>query len=168
VSHETNGMTDMLVRLYDLPSPQPLIVKLAAQQIQIRRPRAYEKNLVLAWVEKHFSRGWASECDVCFSNRPVSAHIATFENDIVGFSCHESTCKNFFGPVGVLEPFRNLGLGRCLLLTSLHAMQDLGYAYAIIGGPTTAVGFYRQVVGATCIDGSTPGIYVDRLKGSDS
>jgi GNAT superfamily N-acetyltransferase len=161
-------MIDMLVRLYALPSLQPALAEMAAQQITIRRPRAYEKDLVVGWVQRQFSRGWASECDVCFSHLPVSAHIATYENDIVGFSCHESTYKNFFGPVGVAEKFRNKGLGRCLLLASLHAMHDLGYAYAIIGGPTLAASFYRQAVGAVAIDGSTPGIYVDRLKGSDS
>lgn len=161
-------MIDMLVRLYDLPPVQARLADLAAQNIVIRRPRAYEKNMVVSWVERHFSRGWASECDVCFSNMPISAHIATCDKEIIGFSCHESTFKNFFGPVGVLEPFRNRGLGKCLLLTSLHAMHELGYAYAIIGGPTTAVGFYREAIGAICIEGSTPGIYIDRLKGSDS
>ena len=161
-------MIDMLVRLYALPPLQPLLASLAVQQISIRRPRAYEKDMVIRWVEHQFSRGWASECDVCFSQMPISAHIATHEGGIVGFSCHETTYKNFFGPVGVLESFRNRGLGRCLLLASLHAMRDMGYAYAIIGGPTLAVGFYSQAVGATAIDGSTPGIYVDRLNGSDS
>lgn len=161
-------MIDMLVRLYALPPLQPSLANLAARQIMIRRPRAYEKDMVVGWVERQFSRGWASECDGCFSRMPISAHIATHEGDIVGFSCHETTYKNFFGPVGVLESFRNRGLGRCLLLASLHAMRDLGYAYAIIGGPTIAVSFYSQAVGATMIDGSTPGIYVDRLKGSDS
>lgn len=161
-------MIDMLVRLYALPPLQPSLANLAARQIMIRRPRAYEKDMVVGWVERQFSRGWASECDVCFSKMPISAHIATHEGDIVGFSCHETTYKNFFGPVGVLESFRNKGLGRCLLLASLHAMRDMGYAYAIIGGPTIAVSFYSQAVGATMIDGSMPGIYVDRLKGSDS
>jgi hypothetical protein len=163
-----NGMIDMLVRLYALPPMQPLLDQLDAQKITIRRPRAYEKDMIIGWVERKFSRGWASECDVCFSNMPISAHIATHEGDIVGFSCHETTYKNFFGPVGVLEGFRDKGLGRCLLLASLHAMRDMGYAYAIIGGPTDAVSFYSQVVGATPIAGSTPGIYVDRLKGADS
>jgi GNAT superfamily N-acetyltransferase len=159
---------DMLVRLYALPPVQPLLTKLDAQKITIRRPRAYEKDMVICWVERQFSRGWAGECDVCFSQMPISAHIATHDGDIVGFSCHETTYKNFFGPVGVLERFRNKGLGRCLLLSSLHAMRDMGYAYAIIGGPTIAVSFYRQAVGATAIEVSSPGIYVDRLKGADS
>jgi GNAT superfamily N-acetyltransferase len=161
-------MIDMLVRLYDLPPLQPRLARMAAQNITIRRPRAYEKSLLVGWVERGFSRGWASECDVCFAHLPVSAHIAIYENEIVGFSCHESTYRNFFGPIGVAEGFRNRGVGHCLLLTSLHAMQEMGYAYAIIGGPTSAVEFYRHAVGAMPIEGSTPGIYVNRLRGSDS
>jgi GNAT superfamily N-acetyltransferase len=161
-------MTDMLVRLYDLPPVEPMLADFAARGITVRRPRAYEKSLVVEWVANTFSAGWAGECDVCFARVPVSAHIATRDGEIIGFACHESTYRNFFGPVGVLEEYRADGLGKCLLLASLHAMRDLGYAYAIIGGPTDAVGFYVQAVGALRIDGSSPGIYVDRLRGSDS
>ncbi len=161
-------MIDMLVRLYDLPPVQSMLDDLESRKFTIRRPRAYEKHQLLEWVELNFSRGWASECEVCFSNFPVSAHIATFEGEIVGFSCYESTNKNYFGPVGVDSRFRNKNLGTALLLSSLNALRDIGYSYAIIGGPTTAVDFYAKTVGAMPITGSTPGIYIDRLKGSDS
>jgi hypothetical protein len=161
-------MIDMLVRLYTLPPLAPLLDAARARGITVRRPRAYEKSQVTDWVRTQFSRGWADECEVCFAHAPVSAHIATHGGDIVGFACHEATHRNFFGPIGVTEGFRDHGLGRCLLITSLHAMRDLGYAYAIIGGPTDAVSFYTQAVGAVPIAGSTPGIYLDRLQGSDS
>jgi hypothetical protein len=161
-------MIDMLVRLYALPPLAPLLERASARGIVVRRPRAYEKSQVTGWVRTHFSRGWADECEVCFARAPVSAHIATREGQIIGFACHEATHRNYFGPIGVLEECRDAGLGRCLLVASLHAMQELGYAYAIIGGPTEAVGFYTQAVGAVPIAGSTPGIYLDRLQGSDS
>lgn len=159
---------DMLVKLYNLPPLEPLHEKMLSHNIIIRRPRAYEKSLILEWVEKNFSRGWASECDVCFSHFPISAYIATQGGNLIGFSCFESTYRNFFGPIGVLDRFQGINLGSALLLTSLYAMHDMGYAYAIIGGPTTAVGFYNRSVGATAIEGSSPGIYIDRLLGSDS
>jgi hypothetical protein len=161
-------MIDMLVRLYALPPVAPLIDAAAARGITVRRPRAYEKSQVVDWVRTEFSRGWADECEVCFARAPISAHIATHGGDLVGFACHEATHRNFFGPIGVTEGFREHGLGRCLLIASLHAMHDLGYAYAIIGGPTEAASFYSQAVGAVPIAGSTPGIYLDRLRGSDS
>jgi len=49
-----------------------------------------------------------------------------------------------------------------LLLRSLRAMRDEGYVYAIIGGVGPAE-FYEKCVGATLIEGSTPGIYRDLL-----
>jgi hypothetical protein len=119
-------------------------------------------------VRNHFSKGWASECEVCFSREPVSCFIATRNSDIVGFSCHESTYKNFFGPIGVAEELRLAKIGSALLLSSLHAMAQMGYAYAVIGGPRDAAPFYQRLVGAIDIPGSNPGIYVDRLNGSDS
>ena len=36
-------------------------------------------------------------------------------------------------PMAVLESERKKGVGRALLLKSLESMQELGYAYAIIG-----------------------------------
>jgi predicted N-acetyltransferase YhbS len=68
-----------------------------------------------------------------------------------------------FGPLGVLESARGQGIGRRLLLASLHAMKGIGYSYAIIGGPAS-VEFYRGVVNVMEIPDSMPGIYVDRLR----
>ena len=153
----------MLVKLYDLPPVEPLIEKLAADGINVRRARAYEKVPVLEWVESHFRTGWKGECDVAFSNQPVSCFIATHEGKVAGFACYESTCKNYFGPTGVDEALRGKGVGKALFLGCLHAMAGIGYAYAIIGGVGPAE-FYTRVAGAIEIPDSTPGIYLDRLK----
>ena len=48
------------------------------------------------------------------------------------------------------------------MLCGLHAMATLGYAYAIIGG-VREVELYWKAVGAIEIEGSSPGIYRDRL-----
>ncbi len=68
----------------------------------------------------------------------------------------------FFGPTRVLDSERGKGIGKALLLRSLRAMRDEGYVYAIIGGVGPAE-FYEKCVGATLIEGSTPGIYRDLL-----
>lgn len=156
-------MPDMLVKLYDLPDLVPLVRRLAESGIIIRHAMAYEKYAVVDWVRALFGDGWAGECAVAFSNHPVSCLIATEAGDIVGFACHDSTCRNFFGPTGVAETKRGLGIGKALLLSCLHAMAAQGYAYAIIGGagPTE---FYTATVGAIPIPGSTPGIYRDQLR----
>ena len=155
-------MPDMLVKLYDLPDLEPVVRRLSDQGILIRRAMPSEKHLVLAWVRRTFGAGWASECEVAFSNQPVSCFIATRSGTILGFCCYESTCRNFFGPMGVAESHRGQGIGKALTLCSLQAMAQMGYAYAIIGGvgPTD---FYAKVAGAKAIEGSSPGIYRDSL-----
>jgi len=156
-------MPDMLVKLYELPPAGPIIEALAAQGITIRRAIPPEKHKVVAWVQQEFGSRWASECDVAFAHHPVGCFVAVRESaegqkEILGFGCHDATCKNFFGPTGVKESERGKGIGKALLLSCLHAMRELGYAYAIIGGagPTD---FYAKVVSATVIEGSVPGIY---------
>ena len=157
-------MSDMLVKLYDLPEVDSLLSQLAAQGVVVRRAMAYEKRKVVTWVGRLFGEGWESECDVAFSNHPVSCLIATAAGDLAGFACYDSTCKDFFGPTGVDEARRGQGIGKALFLTCLHAMAANGYAYAIIGSAGPA-DFYAKVAGAVEIAGSSPGIYRDRLAG---
>jgi predicted N-acetyltransferase YhbS len=151
----------MLVKLYDLPEVEPDLKRLGDQGILIRRAMPSEKHVVVQWVRRMFGAGWASECDVAFGYQPVSCFIATDGGKIVGFCCYESTCRNFFGPMGVAESHRRRGIGKALTLSCLQAMAEMGYAYAIIGGVGPG-DFYGKVAGATAIEGSSPGIYRDR------
>ena len=155
-------MPDLLVKLYELPEVRPNLKDSVRGGANFRRAMAYEKHQVVNWVDKHFGVRWASECDVAFSNRPISCHIATEHGSILGFSCHDSTSRGMAGPLGVLESARGRGIGRGLLLCSLHAMVAMGYAYAVIGG-AGSVEFYRRVVSVIEIPDSSPGIYMDRL-----
>jgi GNAT superfamily N-acetyltransferase len=153
----------MLVKLYNLPEVAPLIAQQQAAGVDIRRAIAPEKHLVVDWVRSAWPVAWASECEVAFSNHPVSCFIAVAENQPVGFGCYDATCKNFFGPTGVVETYRGRGIGQVLLLACLHAMAAQGFAYAIIGAVGPAE-FYAKTVGATIIDESTPGIYRGMLR----
>jgi len=164
---ERGAARDLLVRLYDLPEANRYSAALAAAGVTVRRAMAYEKAPVTAWVRAEFGDAWAGECDVAFAREPVACYVATREGRIVGFACHDSTCRNFFGPMGVAEAARGLGVGRALLLACLHAMAAAGYAYAIVGGAGDDA-IYRDVAGAVAIDGSTPGIYRDRLARPES
>ena len=53
----------------------------------------------------------------------------------------------------MLEEYQGRGIGKALLLRSLHAMRDEGYQYAIIGGIGPAE-FYEKCVGAVLIESS--------------
>jgi GNAT superfamily N-acetyltransferase len=156
-------MTDLLVKLYTLPPLEPELSQLDNQGVIVRRAIAPEKHLVLAWIQEHFNTHWVSECDVAFHHMPASCWIAIEKEQLIGFACYESTCKNFFGPMGVLEIAQGRGVGKALLLGCLHDMRVQGYAYAIIGGVGPAE-FYHKTVGAVTIADSTPGIYGGMLR----
>ena len=156
-------MPDMLVKLYTLPSLEAELSKKQQEGIIVRRAIAPEKHLLLAWIDKHFNSHWVSECDVSFHNKPPSCWIAIEKEKLIGFACYESTCKNFFGPMGVDEAARGRGVGKALLLASLHDMRVQGYAYAVIGG-AGAVEFYQKTAGAIVIEDSKPGIYSGMLR----
>lgn len=157
---------DMLVRLYDLPDGRPSAKEAAQKGVEIRRAMAYEKAAVLGWVDTCFgqsARGWVSECDVAFSHSPIACFVAVHERELAGFVCYDSTLKGFLGPIGVASSWRGTGVGKALLLATLHAMRTDGYGYAIVGD-AGATEFFRRVAGAVEIPGSEPGIYVPPVR----
>lgn len=158
-------MSDLLVKLYELPSSAAGLEKLKEAGVEIRRAIGPEKHAVVEWAEKKFSRSWASECDVALSAQPVTCFIAIKDRQLLGFACYDSTLKGFFGPIGVDPESHKKGLGKALLIRTLFAMRDAGYGYAAIGwaGP---VDFFKKTVGATVIEGSEPGVYRNLVKAS--
>jgi hypothetical protein len=157
------ALPDLLVKLYELPDAGSDQGTPLPRGVHVRTAMAYEKRAVVDWVREHFGSAWASECDVAFSNRPVSCHIATQSGGILGFACYDSTCRGFFGPIGLIEAMRGHGIGRTLLLSCFHSMAAIGYAYAVVGG-VQDIQYYARAVGAIEIPDSAPGIYRDRLK----
>ena len=158
---------DMLVPLYKLEGVTERLDAMQSQGITIRLAMAYERDVVIDWVRQTFGSedsGWAGECAVAMSAVPATCHIATRGGELLGFACHDATAKGFFGPTGTDERTRGQGVGAALLVASLAAMRESGYAYAVIGAAGDHVKeFYEKVVGAVDIEGSVPGIYSDRL-----
>jgi GNAT superfamily N-acetyltransferase len=154
-------MIDMLVRLYDLPDTAALYAEVAAKGVTLRRARAFEKHTVATFA-RTFSEKWASEVEVALTRQPVACFIATKEKRILGFACYDTTMRGFFGPTGVAEEARGMGLGKALLFKALEALRETGHAYAIIGGVGPRE-FYAKACGAIEIPGSDPGIYGDIL-----
>ncbi len=151
-------MTDMLVKLYDLPPIAPALDRCASAGVDIRRALIVEKHHVLPWIGEHFSAGWVSETEAAFTRMPVSCFVAVEAGTLIGFAIYDGAYRGTFGPTGVSEAARGKGVGAALLLACLHDMPAQGYAYAVIGwaGPQE---FYTKICGATPIEGSRPGMY---------
>ena len=155
-------MTDMLVKLYDLPRDAPPVPK----GITVRRVLESEKDQIVRWVSRVFSQGWADECAVAFDRQPRACFIAWSKQDILGFCVYDATARGMLGPVGVAEHAQSQGVGRHLVVKTLQDMAAQGYAYAVVGwvGPDT---FFAHTVGAIPIPDSSPGIYRDRMPPAD-
>jgi GNAT superfamily N-acetyltransferase len=166
-------MTDMLVKLYDLPDYFPVQNRLLEQGVELRRPFPSEKRILVPWIQNNFTDIWAAECAAVMDRDPINCFIAIEKqpipkpNDypynlppekILGFACFNAVKKGLFGPMGVRDSYQNRGIGKGLLLASLHAMKEQDYAYAVIFwvGPAD---FYAKTVGAVPIEGSAPGFY---------
>lgn len=136
-------MRDLLVRLDTLPARAPAL----REGYRVKRAEAVEKTHILEWIGQHFSAQWASEAELSFARRPIACFIALYRDQCVGFACYEAKFRGVFGPTGVEEGHRGKALGTVLLLASLRAMADMGYAYAVIGGVGPKA-FYAKTVGA--------------------
>lgn len=155
----------MLVKLYELPLNHIINPELEAEHIRIHRPLASDKEKISTFIRDNFSDIWANEFEKAIFQNPVSCFVAVKESqEIIGFSCYNASFKNFFGPISVLDTYRNKSIGKELLLYALYAMREEGYAYAIIGWSSEKnAAFYSKVANAIEIENSFPGIYINAI-----
>lgn len=153
---------DLLVKLYDIVLLDEESF-LKDKSVIIKRAIAPERHIVVEWVDRNFSKGWASEAQIALSRTPATCFISIKNGAITGFACYDSTAKGFFGPIGVIESERKTGTGKSLLVKTLKQMYFDGYGYAIIGwaGP---VDFFKKTVGAIEIPSSNGSIYKNMIK----
>ncbi|WP_129629299.1 GNAT family N-acetyltransferase [Candidatus Oscillochloris fontis] len=161
-------MADMLVKLYHVTPDPLLIARLAQEQITLKRVLAPDALRVIHFIEtnaeahwpQESKESWMAECAASMANHPPTCFVAVQQRTIIGFACYNATAKGYFGPMGVLREAQGNGVGKALLITSLLAMWDEGYGYAIIGWPArSAMNFYAKTVQAQVIEDSSPGIY---------
>lgn len=153
-------MSDLLVKLYDLPAPGEAP---DTGDVTVRKPIGPEHRVIVHWVLDRFGDAWASEAQAALANRPVSLFIGLRDADLLGFACYDATLLGLFGPIGVSTEARSQGLGARLLRACLDDMRSVGYGYAVIGGAGPA-GFFQRVAGAVEIAGSVPGVYRHMVK----
>lgn len=135
-------MSDLIVSLQSLPATPEI-----SEDCVIEAAQSWDREVILGWVRDHFGSGWASEVANGLGRQPSRVLILRREQTMLGFACFDVTFPGFFGPTGIAEEARGLGLGKALLIESLHRLKHMGYVYGFIGdaGP---VEFYRDAVGA--------------------
>ncbi|PTY38038.1 hypothetical protein BGP77_16415 [Saccharospirillum sp. MSK14-1] len=151
-------MPDLIVSLQQLPAPPDL-----PQDCQLQSAQAWDREVIVDWVRREFGTGWASEVANGLSGHPSRVLVARHGAQLLGFACFDVTFPGFFGPTGVSEAARGLGLGKALLVESLHRLKQRGYVYGFIGdaGP---VEFYRKTVGAVAVPDELTGGYTEPLQ----
>lgn len=141
---------DMIVGLYRLPGFD------LAPNVKIKRAFVGDKQKILAFVEENFGKGWLGETEHALMQEVSKCFIATENGTILGFSCFDATARGYFGPIGVAPASRGKNVGAALLISTLNAMREYGYGYAVIGWVKDAEMFYRKTVGAEWIKGGNP------------
>jgi mycothiol synthase len=141
---------DMAVHLQDTDLRCELDTdRLAAVGVTVRRAEPAESERLIAWLRDgpwgHSS--WPHEVAATLTRQPAGCHVACRGEQYVGFACHGSVRRGWFGPMGTLSPERGHGIGSLLLRCCLSDMQAAGLQIARIGwvGP---VRFYARAVGA--------------------
>jgi GNAT superfamily N-acetyltransferase len=155
-------MSDLLVRLYDLPVFEAE-EKVRNAGIVVRRGNSFERQVILDWIGTHFYGPWVSEAALALSQQPATLYVAVRDETLLGFACYDTSAKGFFGPTGVDEAARGQGIGEALLIATLKGMREAGYGYAVIGDPGP-VAFYQKRLDALEIPKSKPGIYAGMLR----
>jgi len=150
-------MTDMIVSLQQLP-PTPALPD--GYHIDIVRP--WDSQTLVSWVEQAFSKIWANEVLCGLTSQPSKVLVISKDSQIIGFAGYNITFPGFFGPTGVLESERGLGLGKILLIEAMHRLHALGHVYAFIGDPGP-VDFYQKTLGAVLLPADLPDGYTTPL-----
>ena len=149
---------DMIANLTRLPDC------IAVEGVEIKQAYTTDKNRVMDFIREHFQEGWALEAEYAMMQSPRKCFIAVENKQVIGFACYDTTAKGFFGPIGVAPDCREGGVGTGLLLSCLHSMWEMGYAYAIIGWADEPAPFYEKTVGAIPIPDSHPAIYKNLIR----
>ena len=123
--------------------------KFTKEGFKIRRLEHEEEQTFYEWMLGTWSQNWTTEACNSLKNTPVTTFIALdSDGNICGFATYDVTMfRGGFGPTGVEERLRGLGIGKALFLRCLQDMKTRGYPRCEIAwvGP---ISFYAHTAGA--------------------
>jgi predicted N-acetyltransferase YhbS len=122
--------------------------QLRAKGIDVRRAIMGDRDDLMALLERHWP-AWIPEVDRTLLNYPITLHVATHQNRVVGFAAYDGNNFNtgWFGPMATDPALQGKGIGGVLLLRCLQDIQAQGHRFAVIPwvGPYR---FYSHYAGA--------------------
>ncbi len=121
---------------------------LARRGIVFRPLRHEDEPVLRPWIHENWGHSWAIEACNSLKNDPVTSHVAVNDGRIVGFATYDvMALTSGFGPTGVEERMRGLGLGKILLFRCLEDMKKRGDRHCEVTwvGP---ISYYSHTVGA--------------------
>ncbi len=105
-----------------------------------------DKEKLRDWVKAKFGSTWAYEAERAIGRPGAGVWVAEDEGGPMAFSVFGSLEHHWFGPIGVMEEKRKMGVGSVMLFKTLESMKQLGIGKAVI--PWTGhLFFYSQVPG---------------------
>lgn len=115
----------------DFSSLKKLEEQIKQQNYHVVRGTKELYKPLIVWIQQTFP-AWEYEVSFSYKTKQPQIFIALYNNDVVGFSCFNTTAEGWFGPIGVDPNHRKIGLGKILLLKSLKELKKLGYKNSVI------------------------------------
>jgi len=98
------------------------------------------------WVLEKFGSGWSYEAERAIGRAGAGVWVAEDATGTIAFSVFGSLENHWFGPIGVVEEKRKMGVGSVMLFKALDSLANLGIPKVII--PWTGhLFFYTQIPG---------------------
>src|SRR5688500_16639551 len=116
----TARLPDMLVDLRRLDAPDASPDVCCRVGVVLRRATAEDAAPMRDLIEREFQESWQPAVELSLARVPVSAFLALRGSRVIGFAVYDCGHLGYFGPMGVQEDWRYVGIGAALLRLTLE------------------------------------------------
>ncbi|HAT1213863.1 GNAT family N-acetyltransferase [Corynebacterium striatum] len=150
------------------PAGHEVLTDQAGKPLTVRRAEPSERRAVVAWIEKEFGSGWASEAECGFNSHVPTVLICVYSRDtfedpsahFAGFITYDTRRRGMITACAVHPKLRGKRISVSLVEKALTAMQEAGYKYAFFGGvDKKRSSLLRNLPGIIDIEGSGSSIF---------
>lgn len=156
-----NLLVDLRIERFGAPAQAEALRALDAAGISVERGSPGD-DAFLAWIDEEFGGAWSSEAfagrNLIARSGSAAAGFATYGARVIPYAWLRGVAVRpgvgIFGPFGVAPAFRGSALGPNLLVATLTALREAGYARALIPavGDEKLVRYYSRHCGAQVVE----------------